>query len=181
MSPHFALQRGFSLTELVIVVAMAGTLMAVAVPLSGDLVAAMKLNEASRLIEREFADARLRAVSSNRPLRVRTNCPAAGFVRTVEFTATSADAAANRCLNSAFPLPADNDLMTLPNYDGPVRSIPAGASVATITYQFQPDGTVFNVVNNVITTIEAEQTVTISRRGKSRTVKVNSAGKIELQ
>jgi prepilin-type N-terminal cleavage/methylation domain-containing protein len=54
MSPHFALQRGFSLTELVIVVAMAGTLMAVAVPLSGDLVAAMKLNEASRLIEREF-------------------------------------------------------------------------------------------------------------------------------
>jgi hypothetical protein len=99
----------------------------------------------------------------------------------VEFTATSADAAANRCLNSAFPLPADNDLMTLPNYDGPVRSIPAGASVTTITYQFQPDGTVFNVVNNVITTIEAEQTVTISRRGKSRTVKVNSAGKIELQ
>ena len=72
-------QRGFSLTELVIVVAMAGTLMAVAVPLSGDLMATMKVNEASRLIEREFADARLRAVSTNRALRVRTNCPAAGF------------------------------------------------------------------------------------------------------
>ena len=181
MSRLVSPQRGFSLTELVIVVAMAGTLMAVAVPLSGDLMASMKVNEASRLIEREFADARLRAVSSNRPLRVRTNCPAAGFVRTVEFTATAADVAANRCLNSTYPFPPDDDLMTLPNYDGPVRTIPNGASVNTITYQFQPDGTVLNVVNNVITTMAAEQTVTISKGNKSRTVKVNSAGKIQIQ
>jgi prepilin-type N-terminal cleavage/methylation domain-containing protein len=181
MSRVVSRQRGFSLTELVLVVAMAGTLMAVAVPLSGDLMASMKVNEASRLIEREFADARLRAVSSNRPLRVRTNCPAAGFVRTVEFTATASDTAANRCLNTAFPFPPDDDLMTLPNYDGPVRAIPNGASVNTITYQFQPDGTVLNVVNNVITPMAAEQTVTISKGNKSRTVKVNSAGKIQIQ
>ncbi len=151
MSPVVRLQRGFSLTELVLVVAMVGTLMAVAVPLSGDLMATMKLNEASRLIERELADARLRAVATNRALRVRTNCPDAGFVRTVEFLNTAADAAANRCLNSAYPFPADDDLMTRPNYDGPVRTIPNGATVTTITYQFQPDGTVFNVVGNVLT------------------------------
>ena len=174
-------QRGFSLTELLLVVALAGTMMAVAVPLSGNLMATMKLNEATRLIERELADARLRAVSSNRALRVRTNCPAAGFIRTVEFMNTAADIAANRCLNSAYPFPADDDLMTLPNYDGPVRTIPNGATVGTVTYQFQPDGTVFNVVNNVITTMATEQTLTISRVSKSRTVKVNSAGKIQIQ
>jgi Tfp pilus assembly protein FimT len=165
----------------VLVVAMVGTLAAVAVPLSGNLMATMKLNEASRLIERELADARLRAVSSNRALRVRTNCPAAGFVRTVEFMNTAGDNAANRCLNSAYPFPSDDDLMTLPNYDGPVRPIPNGATVNTVTYQFQPDGTVFNVVNNVVTTMATEQTLTISRVSKSRTVKINSAGKIQIQ
>lgn len=181
MSRVLRRQRGFSLTELLLVVAMAGTLAAVAVPLSGDLMATMKLNEASRLIERELADARLRAVSSNRAVRVRTNCPAPGFVRTVEFLNTAADVAANRCLNNAYPFPADDDLMTRPNYDGPVRTIPNGASVTTVTYQFQPDGTVFHVVNNVITTMATEQTVTISRVNQSRTVKVNGAGKIQLQ
>lgn len=181
MSRVVSTERGFSLTELLLVVAMVGTLAAVAVPLSGNLMATMKLNEASRLIERELADARLRAVSSNRALRVRTNCPAAGFVRTVEFMNTAADNAANRCLNSAYPFPADDDLMTLPNYDGPVRPIPSGATVNTVTYQFQPDGTVFNVVNNVVTTMATEQTLTISRVSKSRTVKINSAGKIQIQ
>ena len=160
---------------------MVGTLMAVAVPLSGDVMATMKLNEASRLIEREFADARLRAVATNRALRVRTNCPAAGFVRTVEFLSSAADVAANRCLNSAYPFPPDDDLMTRPNYDGPVRTIPNGATVTTVTYQFQPDGTVFRVVSNVITTMASEQTVTISRVNQSRTVRINSAGKIQIQ
>ena len=181
MSRDVCTERGFSLIELVLVVAIVGTLAAVAVPLSGDLIATMKLNEASRLIERELADARLRAVSSNRALRVRTNCPAPGFIRTVEFMNTAGDTAANRCLNTAYPFPADDDLMTLPNYDGPVRTIPNGATVNTVTYQFQPDGTVYNVVNNVVTTMATEQTLTISRVNKSRTVRINSAGKIQIQ
>jgi hypothetical protein len=50
-----------------------------------------------------------------------------------------------------------------------------------VTYQFQPDGTVLNVVANVATAMAAEQTVTISRLSRSRTVKVNAAGKIKLQ
>lgn len=173
--------RGFSLIELVLVVGMVGTLAAVAVPLSGNLMATMKLNEAARSIERELADARLRAVSSNRALRVRTNCPAPGYVRTVEFMNTAADSAANRCLNTAYPFPADDDLMTLPNYDGPLRTIPNGATVNTVIYQFQPDGTVFNVVNGVVTAMAAEQTLTISRVNQSRTVRINSAGKIQIQ
>jgi len=174
-------QRGFSLTELMLIVAIAGTLMAMAVPVMTDITATIKLNEATRMIERELQDARLKAVSTNRPLRVRTNCPTTGFIRTVEVLSTAVDAAANRCLQTAFPFPADDNLMTRPNYDGPVRVIPNGATVATVTYQFQPDGTVMQVVSNVATMMAAEQTVTITRKNHSRSVKVNGAGKIQLQ
>ena len=42
-------------------------------------------------LEREFQSARLRAVIANRSLRVRLNCPAAGYYRTVEVLGTAAD------------------------------------------------------------------------------------------
>ena len=120
MYPAPRAQGGFTLTEIMLVVAFVGTLTAIAVPLTGDIRATIKLNEAARQVQREFAEARLRAVSSNRSLRVRTNCPSAGFVRTVEVVGTAAiDNAANRCTHAAYPFPPDNDLMTRPNYDGP--------------------------------------------------------------
>ena len=177
-------ERGFSLTELMLTVAVAATIMGMAVPVMTDISAAMKLNEAARMVERELQDARLRAVQTNRSLRVRTNCPAAGFVRTVEVLGTAADAAANRCLtNGVYPFPSDpdNDLSTGPNYDGPVRVIPNGATVGTVTYQFQPDGTVFSVVANVPARMATEQTLAVTRYGRARTVRVNGAGKIQLQ
>jgi type II secretory pathway pseudopilin PulG len=165
-----------------LVVAFVGTIAAIAVPLTGDVTATIKLNEAARQVQREFAEARLRAVSSNRSLRVRTNCPSAGFVRTVEVVGTAAiDTAADRCQPAAYPFPPDNDLMTRPNYDGPMRPLPDGATVTTVNLQFQPDGTVLNVVANVATALAAEQTITVSRLGQSKTVKVNAAGKIQLQ
>ena len=177
-------EQGFSLTELMLTVAVGATIMAMAVPVMTDITATMKLNEAARMIEREFQDARLRAVQANRPLRVKTNCPAAGFVRTVEVLGTAADSASNRCLtNGSYPFPSDPDadLSTGPNYDGPVRVVPNTAEVTTVTYQFQPDGTVASVVANVPTRIATEQTVTITRAGLSRTVRLNAAGKILLQ
>ena len=175
-------EGGFSLTELMLTVAIAGTLMAVALPITNDLTATIKLNEATRMVERELADARLRAVSSNRALRVRTNCPGVGFIRTVEVIGNATlDDAANRCLATAYPWPPDTDLMTRPNYDGPVRTLPNEATVGTVTLQFQPDGTVFAVVGNVVTRMSAEQTVTVARGPRSRSVKVNAAGKIQLQ
>jgi prepilin-type N-terminal cleavage/methylation domain-containing protein len=174
-------QRGFSLTELMMTVAVAATVMAIGVPMVTDVSATIKLNEAARLIEREFQDARLKAVKTNRPLRVRTNCPGTGFIRTVEVLNTADDTAANRCLQTAFPFPADDNLVTRPNHDGPVRVIPGDATVTDATFQFQPDGTVFNVVSNVPTRIAAEQVVTVTRGSRSRTVRINGAGKIQLQ
>jgi Tfp pilus assembly protein FimT len=176
-----ARERGFSLTELLLIVAVASTIMAISVPIMNDLSASVKLNEAARLIEREFQDARLQAVKTNRPLRVRINCPAVGYVRTVEALGTAADTAANRCLQSAYPFPADDNLMTRPNYDGPVRTIPNSATVNTVTFEFRPDGTTMNVVAGVAQPMAAQETVTISRQNRSRTVTVNAAGKIQLQ
>ena len=184
MFPILHSQRGFSLTELMLTVAVAGTIRGMAVPVMTDVTTTMKLNEAARMVEREFQDARLLAVAKNRAVRVRTNCPAAGFTRTVEVLGNAGDSVANRCLtNGLYPFPSDpdNDLSTGPNYDGPIRVVPNGATVTTVTYQFLPDGTVFSVVGSVASRIATEQTVTVTRAGQSRTVRINGAGKIQLQ
>jgi prepilin-type N-terminal cleavage/methylation domain-containing protein len=175
-------ERGFSLTELMLTVAVMGTIFAVALPVMTDMTAATKLSEAARTVEREFQSARLKAVSSNRVLRVRTNCPSTGYIRTVEVLGTVADTATNRCLQSAYPFPPpDTELTTRPNLDGPVRLVPNEATVGTIVLQFSPDGTVTTVVSDVPTTIATPVTVTVTRQGKSRSMTVNGIGKIQYQ
>lgn len=174
--------RGFSLTELMLTVAFAATIMAIAVPVMQDVTASIKLNEASRLVERELQDARLKAVSTNRSLRVRTNCPAAGFIRTVEVLGTAADSASNRCLQTAYPFPApDTDIGTRPNHDGPVRTVPNSATVSSLALEFTPDGRAFVVVSGVRQTIAAPVAITVTRQDRSRTVTINGVGKIQLQ
>ena len=174
--------RGFSLVELLLTVAIFGTLTAMAVPVMKDVTASIKLNEASRMVERELQAARLKAVSSNRQLRVRMNCPATGYLRTVEVLGSSADTASDRCLESAYPFPArDTDIMTRPNFDGPVRTLPNGAAVSSSVIQFGADGTAMNVVSGVAQTINTPVTLTITRDGRSRSVTVNGIGKVQLQ
>jgi prepilin-type N-terminal cleavage/methylation domain-containing protein len=174
--------RGFTLIELLLTVAVIGTIIAMAVPVMTDMTASIKLNEAARLVERELQGARLKSVSVNRALRVRLNCPAAGYVRRVEVIGTPAiDDAANRCMTTAYPFPApDTDLTSRPNYDGPVLVIPNQATVTGADLQFNPDGTTSQYINNAVQPI-ATVTLTITRRNKSRTVTVNGAGKVQLQ
>jgi len=174
--------RGFTAIELLLTVAVIGTIAAMAVPVMIDVTASMKLNAAARLVERELQGTRLKSVSVNRALRVRLNCPGAGYVRRVEVIGTPViDNATNRCMTSAYPFPApDNDLTSRPNYDGPVLILPLGATVAGVDLQFNPDGTTSQVVNNAVQPVDAV-TLTITRQGKSRTVTVNGAGKIQLQ
>jgi len=175
-------ERGFTVTEMMLVVGFIATLAVIALPVMKDLTQSIKLNEAARLVEREMQDARLKAVSSNRVIRVRLNCPATGYIRSVEVLGTAADAASDRCLTTTYPFPpADNDIMTRPNFDGPVRTLPNGATVSNEILQFSPDGTAATVISGVPTTLATPVTVTISRDGKSKTVTVNNAGKIQLQ
>lgn len=173
--------RGFSLNELLLVVAVAAALMTIAVPVMTDVTESTKLNGAARELERELQSARLKSVTSNRILRVRLNCPSTGYYRTVEFLNSAADTATNRCLQSAYPFPPDNDLMTRPNYDGPLRVLPQGATVGTEVLQFNPDGTAYRVVANVVTTIATPLTITVTRNGHSRAMTINGAGKIQIQ
>jgi prepilin-type N-terminal cleavage/methylation domain-containing protein len=174
-------QRGFSLPELMLTVATAATIMALAVPVLTDVSESTKLNGATREVERELQSARLKAVSANRSLRVRFNCPEAGYYRSVEVLGTAADGSTTRCNTTAYPFPADNDVLTRPNYDGPVRILPHGATVTTEVIEFRPDGTAHQVVANTAVTMATPLTLTVTRNSKSRTVTVNASGKIELQ
>lgn len=174
-------ERGFSLTEMMLTVAVAGAIMTVAVPMLGDVSQNAKLTSAARELEREFQSARLKSVTTNRALRVRLNCPTTGYYRTVEFLNNAADSATNRCLLSAYPFPADADLMTRPNYDGPVRTLPLGATVPSEVMQFQPDGTAYHVVSNVVTEITTPVSISVTRDGKSKAMTINGAGKIQIQ
>ena len=182
MTTRFRLDRGFTLADVMMTLAIFATLAAVSIPLATDLTADIRLNEAARTVERELQYGRLRAVSANRIVRVRMNCPAAGSLRTVEFLNSSADIATNRCAEAGYPYPAaDNDVVTRPNYDGPVRTMPPGSSVDTYIIEFYPDGTAKNVVSNVAAAITTPITITVTRKMRSRTITVNGAGKIQYQ
>jgi len=174
-------EHGFTVVEVLMVVSMIGILAAMALPVMRDVTATIKLNEAARMVEREMQDARLKAVNANRVIRVRMNCPSTGYIRSVEVLGTAADSAANRC-TTTYPFPApDTDIMTRPNFDGPVRTLPAGAAVSDVVLQFSPDGTAVSVLAGTPTTITTPVAVTITRESKSKTVTVNNVGKVQLQ
>lgn len=182
MSAISRLDRGFSLIELMLVIAIAGTLAVVAVPVMTDLTESSKLSAATREVERELQGARLKAVSSNRSLRVRFNCPSEGHFRTVEVLGTSEDSSTARCQLSGYPYPsADTNLMTRPNYDGPLQLLPHGATIAGATLEFRPDGTVYQVLAGSPEVISSAAMVKITRKEQTKVVTVNGAGRIQLQ
>src|SRR3954451_11874018 len=116
--------RGFTVVEMLMVVAMIAVLAAIGLPVMKDMTESIKLNQAARRVEREMQDARLKAVSSNRVIRVRMNCPATGYIRSVELLGTAADDATNRCMTAPYPFPPpDTDITTRQNFDCPVRSM----------------------------------------------------------
>ena len=95
MVPRFVLkprsqERGFTLIEVMMMSALIVIISGIGVALMRNVADGIKLGQAARQVERELQTARLKAVSSNQPMRVRFDCPVAKQYRIVELVGTRA-------------------------------------------------------------------------------------------
>jgi prepilin-type N-terminal cleavage/methylation domain-containing protein len=188
---HVRRQCGFTIIELFATIALFSIIAAIGVPMVLGSLQAMHLNAAARVVQGELQTARLKAVSANRPIRVRFNCPAAGQFRMVELIGTPAapdarDSAANRCSPVAYPYPpTDVNALTRPNHDGPVRLLGTDVSfAASQTVEFWPDGTAHADAGsgNPWPPIAASGvTVTVRHKNTDKSITVNGVGKVQIQ
>lgn len=184
-------EAGNTLVEMMGVMMVFGILGAMVVPMMKDATDGMRLGQAAREVERELQTARMKAVTSNRAIRVRFNCPAAKQYRMVELLGTpsapaAADSAVNRCQQSVYPASApDNNPLTVPNHDGPMRELHASVSFgATKTLEFWPDGSVHadtGIGNPWPVVPPAGTAITLTKGATVKTITVNGLGKIQLQ
>lgn len=183
---------GFTLVELLVAAGVFAVAAAIAVPQLASALENYRLGMAVRDVERELQSARTSAVTTNRPIRVRFNCPSPGEFRRVEMLGNPGapdprDDTTTRCSATAFPFPAsDLDPLTRPNHDGPIRRLTDGTTLTGAAgLEFLPDGTVRNDAEGGTidwqTIPVAGVTLTISRNtSTSRTVVINGMGRVHI-
>jgi prepilin-type N-terminal cleavage/methylation domain-containing protein len=172
---------GFTLVELMVVVGLVGVMAGIAIP---EITAGMRryaVTSASQQIASAIRTARFQAVSQNRTMRVRFNCPAAGQFRIVEVTGGAADTAANRCDTSAYAYP-DTDASTRPNLDGPVQELPRGTQVTSASdLQIDTSGRIVPLTGCPSCAAgPAPSSVVVGSDYGSRTITVSGSGQIVL-
>ena len=190
--------RGFSLVEVILVVAVIATVGAMVVPAITSSSRQMRLSAVARQVERELQTARMKAVRSNRPMRVRFNCPTTRQYRSVELLGSPQAPAANdaessgatRCSATNYPFPdADPEFFATPNNDGPVQALPLDFAFGTVqTVEFWPDGSahvlsgssnpwpVINTNGITLTLYDVQHQSTMIK-----SITVNGLGKITIQ
>jgi Tfp pilus assembly protein FimT len=182
---------GFTLVDMIVTLTIFTILMAAAVPTIIDVTEGLKLGRAQREVQFEMNSARLTAVSSNRPMRIRFNCPSTGHYRVVELIGSPShpdanDDASDRCDDSKWKYPAnDNEPVSRPNHDGAVRALPSGVSFsAVVNLEFWPDGTVHKQVSgeNPWTQLDATNgaTIKVNKGETEKMISVNGLGKIQI-
>jgi Tfp pilus assembly protein FimT len=170
--------RGFSLVELLTVVALLITVLAIAGPVYRNVVDGMRLGWSARDVERELQNARLKSVSTNRRMRVRTNCPVVGQFRMVQWLNSASDATLDRCSETSYPYPSTTLNVVTKLQDGPVRRLEPSVSVGTVTLEFWPNGTVHTPGD--ANPLAAAVTITLTKDSKTKGISVNGLGKIQL-
>jgi len=187
--------RGFTLVDQMLTLGLIVTMAAIAVPSLKNVIDSQRLGMEARNVEREMQIARLSAVTTNRPIRLRFNCPAAGDFRRVELigsannpnTGDDADnRAAVRCNTVTYPFPAaDNDPITKPNNDGPKMTLNTKVAFqATQTLEFWPNGTVhvYNAAAQAWPVVGSNPVnIILTSAGVNRSVTVNVLGKTQIQ
>jgi Tfp pilus assembly protein FimT len=143
-----------------------------------------------RDVERELQTARLKAVSTNRPMRVYFNCPSVGRYRMVEVLGVAAvDNASDRCAQTrfTFPSPRDADPNT-PANDGPLREVPQGINLSptnpSLILQFAPNGQttrIFTGAPQLLGTTGLDLVVESARSYSRKTVNINGLGRIQIK
>ncbi len=165
-------QQGFTLIDIMFAVLLSGLLMAVAVPGATTASRRYHLIAATHEVAAQVRAARLRAVTANRTIRVRFNCPAAGQFRVVEVVNNAAiDDAADRCSSTTYPYPDPNP-GALPDLDEPVMVLRGGITFGGIQdLDIAPTGRVTALTGAVPATIGVTnsyetQNVTVSATGR---------------
>jgi type II secretory pathway pseudopilin PulG len=185
-------EAGFSIVDLVVVVAIIAVISGITIPLMLGAIDRMRLGQSVREVERELQQAKQRAVGKGSVLRVHFNCPTAGEFRSVELIGTTSaplgadTASATRCGITGYPFPApDNNPLTRPNLDGPPRFLDRSVTFGAVqSIEFWSDGTAHynNAGANPWPMIPtAGIALTMVRSGKTASITVNGLGKVQLQ
>ena len=184
-------QAGFTLVEMMMTVAVFAILAGAAVPQLSDMSDGMRLRQGLREVERELQAARLKAVSTNRVLRVRFDC-GGGVYRMVELIGTASvpdvdDESTDRCRSELYPYPApDTNRLTLPNHDGPTRRLHSSLAFgAASTLEFWPDGSIHQEDETGDTPwppiASTGTAITVTKGETVGIITVNGLGKIQIQ
>jgi prepilin-type N-terminal cleavage/methylation domain-containing protein len=176
---------GFSLTETMIVVAVVAILGAMAAPTIGSVLRLQALNQAVQTVGISVRGARHAALSKNRTVRVRFNCPAANQMRVVEFVGNPAiDDDPNRCSEVAYPYPNPTPGVA-PDIDGPVIRLPEDARFGALSsIEINTEGRVQRLTGCNPACVAAAAPATVAVLGnnghETRTITITAGGQILL-
>jgi prepilin-type N-terminal cleavage/methylation domain-containing protein len=166
---------GFSLPEILIVLAIFATVSAIAVPQLMGAAERYRTGSAAREVAAQIRAARLAAVTTNRQIIVRFNCPQPRAYRFVEVTGDPAIdnlALATRCLVA----PPDADPNTLPNADGPISFLPETISfAASQDLRIMPTGSVTPIAGGM------PAIISVTNGAMTGQVSVTTSGRVQVQ